>query len=353
MPVTGTSSLPVADRGMKWDGPGAKRRVLEACNGNVAGISRAFLWRNPDADPRTAEAWSLGFADMVDGKLTIVPRGIAECAGVRGVVVASIPDELKTTVQARITTVYDRVRSVHTDWPESPFAASVALMAAADPSWFADPGYGDESDSRLVLQDPERPEEERQLGAPLEVSDDGRIQGHAALWGRCHVGYPGSCVKPPREPAAYAGFLTGQAVKGIPTGPLVMKTTHASLRASPEEAAAHYHNTGYAVADVTVGSDAYGIWVAGAIRADASETDVDVLRGSALSGDWRTIGGRMRLVGLLVVNAPGFRVARAMAASAALLTIGPGCDECSEERSLEDRLAILERLMADQLVAGL
>lgn len=493
MPVTGSSNLPVAPRDTPWDGPGAKRRVVEASNGNVAAISRAFLWRDPSVDAKTAAAYSLGFADIIGGRLQIVPRGIAACAGGRGVDAASIPAGDKATIKRRICSVYDRVKSSFPDWPDCPFGAVTAdasgtpfegviamegestgdgrfiepgaltwdegpwplvfdlhemdhsgatvgtinsierreggviwgagnLSASADPTtqamvtrceelfsegavnvsisldgmdgpdepnadgdqvvtagrirsvavvdegafsgaklglvaslralpdWFADPKFGGPDDDRLVWQEPERPEEKRQLGCPLTITADGRIYGHAALWGRCHVGYPGTCVRPPKEPAAYRGFLTGERIEGIPSGPLVMRTTHASLKASPADAAAHYDHTGHAVADVTVGPDAHGLWVAGALRPDATEADIDIIRGSALSGDWRVIGGQMRLVGLLVVNAPGFRVSRALAASGAMITTGPGCERCDEERSFEDRLAEIEKLLASLMV---
>lgn len=510
MPLSGSSNLPVAPRGTPWNATKAKERVLEACGGNVACISRAFLWRS-DGDARSPEVWSLGFCDVVDGRLHIVPKAIAACAGGRGIGSFAVNEEARGQIQARITAIYDRVRTAYPDWPASPFAAitadasgtpisgaialegvatgdgrfieegaltwedgpwplvfdrqemdhsgatvgtinaierreggvvwgtgnlsetedpetallvlraaelfnegavgvsisiddvesamvdqdgkvidmdnpdesvdwekatsrvtkarirSVAIVDEAafspakmslaagvttvEPSWFSDPAFGDESDDRLVWQEPERPEEERQLGAPLQITQDGRIYGHAALWGRCHVGYPGTCVRPPKEHAAYRGFLTGERLPGIPTGPLVMRTTHASLKSSAQDAKAHYDHTGYAVGDVAIGADRYGIWVAGAVRPDATAADVDILRGSALSGDWRVIGGQMKLVGLLVVNAPGFRVSRAMAASGAMVTVGPGCASCDDEVSLEDRVARLETLLASALVS--
>lgn len=499
MPIAGSANIPIAPRNTPWNPAAAKRRVLEACGGNVACIGRAFLWRAA-GDARSPEVWSLGFCDVIDGRLHIVPKGIAACAGGRGVGSFALGETDAAQVRARITTVYDRVRSVYPDWPVSPFAvvvadasgtpfegtialegqqtgdgrfiadgalsweelpiplvfdrsemdhsgatigtinevvrrdggviwgrgalsdssdpetqllvlraaelfsegavgvsisiddvednipddpeaewpevvkvtsarlrsvavvdeaafidARVSLAAAAvrsvDASWFADPAFTDETDERLVWQEPERPEEDRQLGAPLQITDDGRIFGHAALWGRCHVGYPGTCVRPPREHAAYRGFLTGEAIPGVPTGPLVMRTTHASLKSSASDAKAHYDHTGYAVADVAIGADAYGIWVAGAVRADATQADIDILRGSALSGDWRVIGGQMKLVGVLVVNAPGFRVSRAMAASGAMVTVGPGCASCDDEVSLEERVARIETLLASGLVS--
>ena len=72
---------------------------------------------------------------------------------------------------------------------------------------------------------------------------------------------------------------------------------------------AHYDNTGTAVADVAVGEDEFGIWVAGAIRPGATPSQVEALSRSSLSGDWRRIGGNLELVAALSVNTPGFPLA--------------------------------------------
>lgn len=217
--------------------------------------------------------------------------------------------------------------------------------------WFANPNYNSEtpeSDERLVRQTPERPEEAVTYGAPMEITADGRVTGHAALWGRCHVGFGNTCVRPPREDDAYAGFLTG-SVEDVPTGPIMLGGQHAPLNASAADAVDFYAATSAAVADVTVGADAYGIWAAGAIRPSATETQVETLRASALSGDWRLLGGTLRLVALLAVNTPGFRVhrAHALAASGTLITVGPKCGTCDGPHP-EDELATL-RARVDEI----
>jgi hypothetical protein len=64
------------------------------------------------------------------------------------------------------------------------------------------------------------------------------------------------------------------------------------------------------VADVTSGEDQFGIWVAGALRPGLAPARVRELRAAKLSGDWRRIGGQLRLVAFLAVNVPGFPVPR-------------------------------------------
>jgi hypothetical protein len=68
------------------------------------------------------------------------------------------------------------------------------------------------------------------------------------------------------------------------------------------------------VADVSVGNDAHGIWVAGSVRPGTPVERIHELRASGqVSGDWRNIGGHLRLVGLLAVNVPGFPVPKVRA----------------------------------------
>ena len=174
-----------------------------------------------------------------------------------------------------------------------------ALIAAAVPTappeaWFKDPG----------LTGP----------TALVIEDDGRVYGHIAAWGTCHIGQIGKCVEPPTSPSNYAYFRTGalQTAEGtsVAVGHLTMDTGHAGPRDSASQAAAHYDNTGYVFADVAAGEDAYGIWVAGSLRPGIPAECVRVARSAPISGDWRTIRGSLELVGALAVNVPGFPVPR-------------------------------------------
>lgn len=146
--VVGDTDLPIADRELAWDGAGARQRVFEMCTSgdtvDVDCVSRAFLWRNPDANPETMGAYSLGYADVIDGRLQIVPRGVAATAGGRGVDAADIPAEDKDRIKSRICTLYDRIRDQFEDWPDCPFAeaggaASVQIEPASSlldlPTW--------------------------------------------------------------------------------------------------------------------------------------------------------------------------------------------------------------------------
>ncbi len=151
---------------------------------------------------------------------------------------------------------------------------------------------------------------------PITITSDGRIYGHAALWGTCHLGNPrgaGVCVQPPRSQTDYGLFHLGEleTAEGarVPVGQITLDTGHAPLGASARSAAAHYDDTGSVVADVGAGEDEHGIYFAGALRPDATPEKVRKLLAAKISGDWR--GGE--LVGMLAVNVPGFPVPRTKA----------------------------------------
>jgi hypothetical protein len=151
----------------------------------------------------------------------------------------------------------------------------------------------------------------------ITVDDHGRIYGHAAMWGACHIGQADVCIQPPHEdqhPYYMTGEVKTREGDRVAVGQITVGTGHASLSLGAQPAAEHYEHTGHAVADVAVGNDAHGIWVAGSIRPGADPLLVHELRASGqVSGDWRRIGGQMRMVGLLAVNIPGFPVPRARA----------------------------------------
>lgn len=158
--------------------------------------------------------------------------------------------------------------------------------------WFDDPGFN-------VL-------------TPIVVTEDGRVYGHAAEFGDCHLGYGDECVRVPAEDA-FPYFMTGSALcedgSTVSVGQITAGIGHAPLHLAARPASEHYDDTAAVVADVAVGNDKHGIWVAGAVRPDAQAGRVRALRASGqVSPDWRAIGGKLRMVGLLTVNVSGFQV---------------------------------------------
>jgi hypothetical protein len=215
--------------------------------------------------------------------------------------------------------------------------ASAAGLAPVRPpaAWFADPALGGPT--------------------PLTVTDDGRVFGHLATWGTCHIGLPG-CRTAPRSASGYAFFNLGEVVTAeggrVAAGKITLDGPHADLRSSRGEAQRHYDDSCLAVADVVAGEDEFGIWLAGAVRPDVPAEKIRALRAAPISGDWRTVNGRLELVGALGVNVPGFPVPRALVASGeAVAVVGRFDGEVRVERervvvplSLVRRSGVLDRL---------
>jgi hypothetical protein len=188
---------------------------------------------------------------------------------------------------------FDETRIENSDDEEESLVAA-AVPAAAPATWFNNP----------ELKGP----------SALTITDEGRIFGHAATWDTCHIGHQNRCLTPPKSRHDYAYFRTGEVITAegdhIPTGTITLGTGHAGLTLSSRATAEHYDHTGTGVGDVVTGEDEFGLWVAGAIRPGITETRLQELRASALSGDWRTVGGALELVALLAVNVPGFPIPR-------------------------------------------
>jgi hypothetical protein len=185
------------------------------------------------------------------------------------------------------------------DWEPFSLAAS-AVETVPSVDWFRDPEL-----TELT---------------PLTVTEDGRVFGHIAGWGSCHVAMPG-CVTAPFSASGYAYFHTAEqrTAEGpvLPVGTLVAGPRHASLSDAFQAAQQHYDDPSAAVARVTAGEDAHGIWVAGWMLPGATPTAVETFRSSPVSGDWRRIGGSLELIAVCSVNAPGFPVPRARVAFSA------------------------------------
>lgn len=110
-----TSNLPVLDDTERaWDSGAAIKRVRDFASGedNTVDFSKyrkAFLWVSPDEEDKQG-GYKLPFADVVDGELKAVWRGVAAAMaalmGARGGV--SIPDADKQAVHTQISKYYKK-----------------------------------------------------------------------------------------------------------------------------------------------------------------------------------------------------------------------------------------------------
>lgn len=218
------------------------------------------------------------------------------------------------------------------DLPDAPVPAPAAIAAAGGPvrpprSAFAQP----------TLNGP----------TAMHIGDQ-FLFGHIATWGTCHVGRDDICLTAPTSPTDYAYFTTGSVVcddgTELATGVLTMDTGHADLQSGYAAATAHYDNTGTAIADVAIGEDEWGIWVAGALRPGLRDDQIRAFRAASPSGDWRRIGGSLELIAVLAVNVPGYPVPRArVAGGAELALVAAAAPRAVEEDDITTQLAALQQ----------
>lgn len=193
---------------------------------------------------------------------------------------------------------------------EEAITAAAGFPGGFPAEWFANPKF-------------------RQL-TPLTIDkESGRIFGHLAQWGVCHIGVSGSCVKPPHSRSNYANFLKGvvdTTAGEQPVGCFTYGIGHADPRLRAAAATAHYDRPDAVVAYVNVGEDSYGIWYSGVLRPGVDEALVDEFRAvGAVSGDWRPIGHfGLDLVASVAVNTPGFPVSIAASGGEVTALIAAG-----------------------------
>lgn len=84
MAVTAFQDLPLADRDRAWDGDAAERRVrawADAADEPDAKYRDAHVWYDADAKDNFG-SYKLLIADVVDGRLRAVPRGVMAAGNV-------------------------------------------------------------------------------------------------------------------------------------------------------------------------------------------------------------------------------------------------------------------------------
>lgn len=343
--LTGTTSwstIPVAVRDSPYNSDEAYKAILEWAGGDERKASTMFLWRDPREAIGFKDRYKLPIGTISNGKPVLVYHAIysasALVSGAHGGL-PDVPEGDRAKLRGVISEIYARMAGVFNDpnlrapWDERAKRGKERIVSSA--------GYPVAPHSK-VFADPalKRP-------TKITVTKGGRVFGHLAVWGTCHRGLgqlTGECVTPPRAGNGYGEFHTGQVLTAdgelVDVGRITVDTTHplgrygANLNATA--AAAHYDRTGACAAVVRAGEDEYGIWVAGIMVPEADERTAAKLRRHPLSGDWRAVDGRLKLVAALAVNTPGFPILQFAAAedgsrAALVASADPGClDEADE-----------------------
>lgn len=117
--VSGSTGLPLASRERGWDAGAARKRVATwagADDAPSAKYRRAFFWYDAGNADKFG-AYKLPFADVVDGKLMAIPRGIFAVAGALGGARTplQIPASDVAGIRRKVASYYSRMRSQFDD----------------------------------------------------------------------------------------------------------------------------------------------------------------------------------------------------------------------------------------------
>ncbi len=117
--ASGSTRLPLASRERAWDAAAAQGRIrtwAEVEDAPNARYGQAFFWVDSE-NRENFTAYKLPFADVIDGELTAIPRGIFAVAAVlqgsRGG--TTIPEADQAAIKRRVSAYYSRMRSEFDD----------------------------------------------------------------------------------------------------------------------------------------------------------------------------------------------------------------------------------------------
>lgn len=320
--ASGDLELPIVDDpDHPWDGDAAASRVLRWAT-NSSGIvdpdrlGRAFLYRDPDADPGTLAAYKLGFADVVDDRLLIIPRAVYAAAAVLQGAMGGvdIPADEQDRIRGRVETLYQRIADKFGDPHRAPWeddtdmsdleASAWRAMRDLPPmpaEWFRDPV------AEGILTD----------DSPGVNYDRGRIYGWVAKAGVPHAGYPGRNItidKLARDGIDFSHFLRQRFVlddgSEVRAGAFTMNVGHdRDDQVVCETNVCQFDDTRFVAGIVTVGLNEKGMWFTGAAAPWMADTDKMILMACQPSYHLRKARKGWELRAVLSVPVPGHSTA--------------------------------------------
>jgi hypothetical protein len=342
---TGAVDLPVAPRDHAWDGPGAEARMFDHANGDWAEYGRGFAWTDDTADPQTKGAYHLPYADIIDGRLTIVPRGVfaaqAALNGGRGGV--DIPADQKSAVSDKL----ERLR-VHVE--ESTGGDARQQMEAS--AWSA------------IRDLPPMPADWFREPTPDELPTDmggvhyagGRIFGWVARAGEPHAGFAKKITIESLGRIDTTHFLRQRFTlddgSTVRAGALTMNTGHHRDGAECETSACAFDDTRTVAGIVTVGMNERGMWFSGAAHPTLSEWDRRVFMACEPSYHLKKgSNGAWQLRGVLTVPVPGHSTPMVASISGVVERNNLALTAAAQEAEIEEAIAAARQLTADTLPA--
>jgi len=148
--ATSFANLPLTERDHQWDGGAARSRMAKAASSDGSGdkdkmdwakYRKGFFWFDA-ANTEAFGSYKLPYADVVNGQLTAVWRGVTAAA--QRLDGTDIPSEDKTKVQTNAGQYYDKARNQYED---DSIVAPWDETKAVSPSLEAELGTGSEADS--------------------------------------------------------------------------------------------------------------------------------------------------------------------------------------------------------------
>lgn len=123
--VSGASDLPIEEG--EWDGPGAKKRIFEWAGGNDFDPKKAKMaFFYVDGDPKNRGSYKLPFADVRQGKLVAIKKGISSAQGAldgaRGGI-QGVSDSDKASIMSKINAYKKRMGDDKPKLDEDVFSA--------------------------------------------------------------------------------------------------------------------------------------------------------------------------------------------------------------------------------------
>jgi hypothetical protein len=319
--ASGATDLPIAGRDVEWDGQAAQTNVISWADGDAGKLGQAFFYHEDGQPGDNATAYKLGFADVVDGTLTIIPRGVFAAAaalqGSRGGV--DIPADQVDAVRAKVTTVYNRMADQFND----PSIVPPWNQSAAETDDMDASGYEEIEELAASAWDamkdlPPMPAawfreptaDELPAGGPGVNYASGRIFGWVAQAGEAHAGYAKKVTIEGLGKIDTSHFLRqrfelddGSTVKA---GAFTMDVGHHRDGAECETSACQFDSTRTVAGIVTVGMNERGLWFSGAASPWVSEVDRRVFLACQPSYHMkRGNGGQWQLRAVLSVPVPG------------------------------------------------
>lgn len=363
--ASGSVDLPVADRDANWDGDAAKRRVLDWADGDCDKAGQAFAYRDDAVDDcGQANAWKLGYADVVDGTLTIIPAGaaaaLAAVNGARGgTELGDDTEAVRTKLEAVRAHVNEATGGDGRDDMEASAWTAMRGMPAMPAEWFSDP---------TGLLEP---------GGPGVNYANGRIYGWVAQAGEPHAGHAKKITIDTLGNIDTTHFLRQRFILDdgttVKAGAFTMNAGHHRDGAECETAACQFDDTRTVAGIVTVGMSDRGMWFSGAAAPWMSDWDRSVFMATQPSYHMKKgPSGNWQLRAVLSVPVPGHSsallasavVERSQAALTAAAMVAEVDDAIQAEQGRQDAeqaeqvtaaapVAIDYDRLADSLVAAM